>query len=94
MSEELELTDPEMFFDPLVEILRRVPREAGPGGIGVVGMSSIEPDPATFRHQYYYNTRMNQLFMKIHREDGFAFWKQISLSSVPFKPGKRPFKPC
>jgi len=66
---------------PLAEVLLRVGRDAGQSGIGMVHISIIEPDPNTFRHQYYYNARQNKLYMRIRRHDGFYFWKQINLTS-------------
>jgi hypothetical protein len=69
--------------DPIIEILMRVPRETGPFGTGIVHMSYIEPDPNTFRHEYWYNTRENQLYMRMMRGDGFYFWKRVTRTSGP-----------
>ena len=33
-------------------------------GAKVVPLSFIQPDPSTFREPYYYNTRLNKLFVK------------------------------
>ena len=43
----------------------------------IVEMTFIEPDPQTFRGDFYYNTRFNQLFKKIKVGDA-PFWKRIS----------------
>ena len=36
------------------------------GGAKIVTQSYYEPDPVTFRDQFYYNTRLNRLFKKIN----------------------------
>lgn len=41
------------------------------GGAKLVELLAFEPDPSTFRDQFYYNTRLNQLF------------KRLSTSPVP-----------
>ena len=52
-------------------------------GGDMVPMSNYEPDPQTFRGDYYYNTRYNKLYKKLTR--GVAtqqtYWKVISESS-------------
>jgi hypothetical protein len=61
-------------------------------GVGLHGGETIpklpyEPDPATFRNQYYYNTTLNVLYLKvIVQEDPqigliSAYWKKVSLNS-------------
>jgi hypothetical protein len=78
-------------LDPATELFMRLGRDAGQGGVGIVHISAVEPDPNTFRHQYYYNARSNVLFMKICREDGFCFWKRINTPSIRLKGPPRPF---
>jgi len=41
-----------------------------------VELSFYQPDPNTFRDDYYYNSRENQLFKKILAGDQFV-WKPI-----------------
>ena len=43
----------------------------------VVECHFYEPDPSTFRCQYYYNTTLNCLFRKIDI-NGCPYWKAIS----------------
>lgn len=43
------------------------------GGARIVEMTQFEPDPKTYRHEYYYNTVLNRLFRRIvthRRADG------------------------
>jgi len=40
----------------------------------IVPMMFAEPDPATFRGKYYYNTKINQLFKK---RNSFPRWVRI-----------------
>ena len=49
----------------------------------MVPVSNYEPDPQTFRHDYYYNSRTNQLLKKesISGEATFYFWKVASEAS-------------
>lgn len=53
-------------------------------GGNIVEMTAFEPDPRTFRHEYYYNVILNQLFRRIvtdfRPEVGIirAYWKVIS----------------
>ncbi len=45
----------------------------------IVPYQNYAPDPITFRSQYYYNTRTNQLFKKEIIGGGtFAVWKTVS----------------
>ena len=48
----------------------------------MVCTTSFEPDPTTFRDEYYYNVRTNALYKKVivSHCDGMivAFWKQAS----------------
>jgi hypothetical protein len=62
-------------------------RDFGEFGIGLVPMSSYEPDSQTSRHKYYYNTRENVLYM-IVATTGVPFWKRVS-SFVPSPPPHR-----
>ena len=48
-----------------------------------VYLSFIQPDPNTFREPYYYNTRLNQLFLKETGVNPFnnlpiSYWRLIS----------------
>jgi len=45
-------------------------------GAAHIPMSFYEPDPGTFRHEYYYNTRQNRLYKKINTEPK-PVWKII-----------------
>jgi len=50
-------------------------------GGDIVEMTPFEPDPATFRHRYYYNTSSNILMRKIIVATTpvlVAYWKQVS----------------
>lgn len=39
-----------------------------------------EPDPTSFHEEYYYHSRMNQLFKKLHTPDGRVVWKGVGES--------------
>lgn len=43
----------------------------------IVPFSNYEPDPITFRDEFYYNTRLNQLFKK-RNVGGVPVWDRIS----------------
>jgi hypothetical protein len=45
-------------------------------GAKFVEQSFFEPDPRTFRDQFYYNTRLNKLYKKINSKPD-PVWKQI-----------------
>jgi hypothetical protein len=45
-------------------------------GAQFVEQSFFEPDPVTFRNQFYYNTRLNKLFKKINSKPR-PVWKQV-----------------
>jgi hypothetical protein len=45
-------------------------------GAAQIPMSFYEPDPSTFRYEYYYNTRQNRLYKKIN-VDPKPVWKII-----------------
>lgn len=51
-------------------------------GCKIVEPTAIEPDPNTYRGEYYYNAVTNVLYRKIitHQEPGItiAYWKRIS----------------
>ena len=46
----------------------------------VVEAINYEPDPQTYRQEYYYNSRVNQLFkkLKISGDTDFYYWKSIN----------------
>jgi len=46
-------------------------------GAEMVPMSRVEPDPNTFRSEYYYNTRQNALYRKLPTDDSKVVWKRI-----------------
>ena len=50
------------------------------GGTAVL-ISNYEPDPLTFRDEYYYNSRTNQLFKLIRKDARYAYWKSVSVDS-------------
>lgn len=48
-----------------------------------VCMLTAEPDPETYREKYYYNSRLNRLFMKITSSNPItgrisSYWKKVS----------------
>lgn len=50
-------------------------------GGSTVHLSAFEPDPATFREDYYYNTKTNVLYKKLSKTvNGFkvASWSKVS----------------
>lgn len=80
-------------IDILDEILQRR-RPLGIGGLPhrwqelaggtIVEMTAFEPDPRTYRNEYYYNVKLNRLFRRIFTtyrpEIGIirAHWKPVS----------------
>lgn len=46
-------------------------------GAELVPIVAHEPDPNTFRSEYYYNSRINQLFRKLSTLDERIAWKRI-----------------
>ena len=76
------------FFDDLMEIRNLFPVYGGVQqfplslrklyGVDSPLMQWYEPDPRTCRHNFYYNTRLNRLYMKITKPTR-PFWKQINL---------------
>jgi len=46
-------------------------------GAKEVPIMSYEPDPTTFRDEYYYNSRINVLFRKLPTDDDRVVWKRI-----------------
>jgi hypothetical protein len=51
-------------------------------GGSLIEMTAFEPDPVTFRDEYYYHTVRNVLYKKIvNYVDGFrtAFWQKVSI---------------
>ena len=46
-------------------------------GAELVPLQFHEPDPTTFRSEYYYNSRQNVLFRKLNTSDGRVVWKRI-----------------
>jgi len=51
-------------------------------GASVIEPTAFEPDPATYRKDYYYNAKMNVLYKKIitRKEPGIvhAYWQKVS----------------
>jgi hypothetical protein len=51
-------------------------------GATVIEPTAFEPDPATYRGDYYYNARLNVLYKKIvtRKEPGLihAYWQKVS----------------
>ena len=50
-------------------------------GGSTIQLQSYEPDPITFRSQYYYNTSLNILYKKIISKSNnnvTAYWKKVS----------------
>jgi hypothetical protein len=48
-----------------------------------VPLISYEPDPVTFRDKYYYNTRLNSLFLKVEafnpcKDRKVFYWKKVN----------------
>jgi hypothetical protein len=53
----------------------------GLGGADIIEQLWYEPDPLTFRGDYYYNTKTNQLFKKI-KVGPVPYWKTISSPKI------------
>lgn len=73
-------------YPVLEDILNRRTPHAGGGlalqfielyGANLVPMQHYEPEAGSFRHDFYYNTRQNVLYRKLHA-DGKVVWKRIS----------------
>jgi hypothetical protein len=62
---------------PIVELLTRRGRDVGAFGVGSVPLLNRAPDPTTFRHWFYYNTRENVLYKKTPGANTF-FWARIT----------------
>jgi hypothetical protein len=78
---------------PIYELMVRRGREVGVFGVGLVPMQNADPDPSTFRHQYYYNTRENVLYKKTRGVNGVPFWKRISTPASAPPPRAIPPRP-
>ena len=80
-----------MSSEPLVDLMLARGRDVGEFGVGLVPMTYHEPDPQTFRHDFYYNTRENVLYKRTHTDDPNPFWKRASFPAPAPKP--RPIPP-
>lgn len=53
-------------------------------GGAMVELTAFEPDPATCREPYYYNTALNSLYKRVVVEKSakgdVAFWQRVSLN--------------
>ena len=80
-----------MSDSPIYDLMIARGRPLGKFGVGLVPLFCSDPDPQTFRHQYYYNTRENVLYKKTQAENGVPFWKRIS--APPAAPPPRAIPP-
>ena len=49
-------------------------------GGAMMSVINYEPDPQTFRQAYYYNSRLNQLYVKVTTKTNptYSYWKTAS----------------
>lgn len=47
-------------------------------GGSTIEMYNYQPDPNTFRGEYYYNTRLNRLYKKSNLDNKAYYWKAVS----------------